>query len=106
LYQNGIFVQLGIDPETFSWHALASCGNMQDDLFFDLYEEKDKKWAKQADEMCLHCPMIRECFLQGTNNDETGVWGGFYLDKGKIDKTRNAHKTEAIVRNLSARIYD
>lgn len=106
LYPRSILEQLGIDPRTFVWQELASCGGMPTDNFFDKYEERNKKWAIQIDEICLHCPMTRECFEAGTEGQETGVWGGFYLDHGEVDRSKNAHKTEDIVLKLSAKIYD
>lgn len=105
-FLNSILEQLGIDPKTFSWHKLANCQNMKINDFFDKYEAKNKNWARQIDEICVHCPVTKECFLTGIENKETGVWGGFYLDRGEVDPIKNAHKTEKMVKDLSARIYD
>jgi len=105
-YPRNILEQLGIDPKTFVWQELAGCNGMPTDLFFDKYEERNnKRRAVQIDNICLHCPVTKECFFAGVEGQETGVWGGFYLDRGEVDRSKNAHKTEDIVRELSARIY-
>lgn len=103
---------LGIDPWTFSWSDLASCRSIdielitsEDDIFFDLYE-KDPVQARQTDEMCLRCPVIKECFFYGQENGETGVFGGFYLEKGEASQSRNKHKTIETAEALMARIFD
>lgn len=33
-----------------------------------------------AKEVCRECPVRADCFLAGVNNNETGVWGGAWLD--------------------------
>jgi hypothetical protein len=102
---------LGIDTETFDWSDLASCKiidpeliRAEGDIFFDGYE-KSESIAKATDEICLHCPVTKECFDYGQENELTGVWGGFYLNKGDVDRSRNKHKTEEVVKKLSERIF-
>lgn len=90
--------ELGIDPESFEWNDLALCRNIEiegpeTDAFFDQYES-DEEAAKATDQMCLHCPVIRECFFAGSQGQQ-GVWGGVYWNgAGKPDKNKNSHKTE------------
>ncbi len=103
---------LGINVDTLDWTDLASCRSTAPDLltgeadiFFDKYE-KDPNQARATDETCLRCPVTKECFEYGQDNDLDGVWGGFYLRKGALDPVRNKHKTEEIVRKLSHRIFD
>jgi len=98
-----ILKQLGVDPELLRWQHLASCAGMDVDYFFDDYESTK---ARQIDEVCAGCPVIKECFRRGTETKEMGVWGGFYLDGGQVSKKKNSHKTEAMVKKLSGRIYD
>lgn len=88
-----LFNSLGIDPDRFLWQDLAACKGLDFNLFFDDYEE-NQVHAKVIDEMCLHCPVIRDCYLSGTDNNETGVWGGIYLTNGVVDKGRNLHKSQ------------
>jgi hypothetical protein len=89
------------EEKEFVWQDLAACDSMTgvrrpdgtvDDWFFDSYENSTV--AEQVDEMCRRCPVRRNCLYAGVTNNEQGVWGGFYLTNGKMDKTRNAHKTE------------
>ena len=103
---------LGIDADTLNWTDLGTCSSIDlefvtgdGDIFFDLYE-KNPNQARATDEMCLRCPVTQECFNYGQDNELTGVWGGFYLTKGDVDQSRNKHKSEEIVRQLSERIYD
>ena len=63
------------------------------DIFFDDYEQ-DVFVAENTDAMCISCPVARQCGLTGVRGKEWGVWGGVYLKDGKIDKARNAHKTD------------
>lgn len=69
------------------------CLNMDTNLFFDQYEE-DKELAKKVDRLCTRCPAQRKCLAYGVSNQEWGVWGGVYLQDGKISKEFNIHKTE------------
>jgi hypothetical protein len=69
------------------------------DWFYDNYET-DKELAKQADQVCLHCPVIKMCHEQGVMNKEKGVWGGIYMDLGRPDKQYNSHKEPEIWKQL------
>lgn len=89
--------ELGVDPEDFDWRDLALCRNMKiessdEDVFYDRYES-DTESAKAADQICLHCPVISQCFMEGSKG-QTGLWGGVYWNgSGKPDKNKNSHKT-------------
>lgn len=96
---------LGIDEEELGWHDLAMCRGMDRELFYDKYEA-DEKVAKTTDEICLSCPVLQDCLLQGLDNNEIGVWGGIYLDRGKVDMDRNKHKTQDVWDELRGRIGD
>jgi transcription factor WhiB len=95
---------LGIDAERFTWQDLAACKNMDVNLFFDRYE-KEPRVAKQVDQICLHCPVIEECFNDGQYREEMGVRAGFYLVRGEVDEARNKHKDRATVLALTKRIF-
>lgn len=95
---------LGIDPETLKWQDLASCKKMSTNLFFDDYESS-RVVAEQIDSMCSSCPVTKECYEFGKDKKETGVFGGFYLINGQVDRKRNEHKTQEIAARLADRIY-
>lgn len=93
---------LGVDPDDLEWHDLAMCAGMDREDFYDNYESNPNT-AKLIDEVCLSCPVIRECLRAGVENGEYGVWGGFYLNAGNVDPNRNAHKTKEVVKRLKER---
>jgi hypothetical protein len=71
----------------------AICKDMDFNLFFDRYEE-DHNVAKKIDLLCVRCPVQRDCLAHGVSNAEWGVWGGVYLQDGKISKEFNTHKSK------------
>jgi len=102
-----ILDELGLDAESFQWGDLALCRNTVDspanDVFFDVYES-DKESAKAADEMCMHCPVARECFFEGSKG-KTGLWGGVYWNgAGAPDKNKNSHKTDEVWTQIHQRV--
>lgn len=103
--QIDILKALGLDSETLSWRDLKACSLSTAELFFDLYE-KDAVYARQADQICLRCPVAKECFEYGQYNEETGCWGGFWMDKGEVSESRNKHKTQEIAESLAKRLFD
>jgi len=98
-----LFDFIGIDESDIQWYHLAACNGMtkspEFDWFYDLYET-DKTAAKQVDQMCMSCPVIKICHDEGVKNKEKGVWGGVYLDLGRVDKQYNLHKTPEIWKQL------
>jgi hypothetical protein len=99
---SSILNDLGLDPEEFEWWDLAACKGMDTHLFYDKYES-DPNIAKNVDQACLACPVIKNCLKAGNDNDEYGVWGGIYLSSGSTDKARNIHKTEEVWKQLKVR---
>ena len=98
-----ILDSLGIDEKDFVWQDLALCVGMNANLFFDTYET-DVEVAKQIDECCLACPVMKECSAKGMGG-EYGVFGGVYWNgSGKPDVNRNAHKTEAVLARIRERL--
>lgn len=75
------------------WKNDAACEGWDVNIFFDKYEE-DLELRPAVDEYCQDCPVARMCFASGITNKEYGVWGGVYLEKGKISKEFNSHKTK------------
>lgn len=107
---SSLFDELGLDPEDFEWRHLSLCRsiNMEtpdDDVFFDRYES-DEEAAKATDQICLHCPVISECFFAGAEG-QYGVWGGVYWNgSGKPDKNKNSHKTEDVWDEIRTKVAD
>ena len=104
----GILDELGLDKDDFEWQDLGICRGMKiktpdEDIFFDRYET-DVESAKAADQMCLHCPVVQQCFLEGAKGNY-GLWGGLYWNgAGKQDKNKNAHKTEEVWNELHKKV--
>lgn len=91
------------------WEDYAACIDMpiryfhKDDNDPDNYEE-DEQIALITDEICLSCPVIEQCLKKGMSGGEWGVWGGVYLSAGKIDKTRNSHKSKEVWKRWNKRV--
>lgn len=96
---SSILNKLGLDKESLSWQDLALCLGMDTNLFFDKYEV-DVNIAKGVDEACMSCPVIAMCYNYGASSDNYGVWGGFYLSSGNIDKSKNSHKTKEVIKKI------
>lgn len=103
-----ILDELGLDANEVFWQDLAGCKNVvqryeaedgTDVLFdplFDDYENDEAPYPVRnaTDDMCMACPVQAICYDYGKRNSEPGVWGGVYLVNGRIDRTRNEHKTK------------
>jgi hypothetical protein len=74
-----------------NWQEDAKCVNLDTNIFFDKYEE-DYNLRLAVDKMCSTCPVRKECIAYAVSRQEWGVWGGVYLEKGKISKEFNDHK--------------
>lgn len=103
---------LGINLETASWQDLATCKDIDrnlitadNDIFYDSYE-KNPQQAIQTDEICLNCPVTKECFFFGQDHELTGTFGGFYMEKGTAKPERNRHKTDKIAQELARKIFE
>lgn len=94
---------LGLDADELEWQDLSLCANMETELFYDKYESSSSV-AKMVDEMCLSCPVFKQCLQTATENGEWGVWAATYLTSGKPDKNRNSHKTEDVWNQIKERI--
>lgn len=96
--------ELGLEKDRVQWYHLAACKNMDINWFYDKYEDKkedpNRIHAKQVDEICLGCPVISHCLQEGIDKKQVGVWGGIYLNLGRIDKDMNEHKTPEIWKAL------
>ena len=91
---SNILNDLGIHEDDAKWYDFALCKGMDTNLFFDKYEE-DQSFAKSLDNLCNSCPVNKTCFAWGVSQKEWGVWGGIYIENGKISREFNKHRSKA-----------
>lgn len=75
------------------WKNQAKCLNYDTNIFFDKYEE-DEALRPAVEKLCSQCPVARQCFAVGVSQKAYGVWGGVYLEDGKISRQFAKHKTK------------
>lgn len=75
------------------WKEDGNCRDYDTNLFFDKYEE-DLDLRPAIDKLCSDCPVVRQCFAVGVSQKEWGVWGGIYLENGKISREFNKHRSK------------
>lgn len=76
-----------------SWKDDSACLNYDVNFFFDKYEE-DEELRPAIDNLCAGCPLARQCFAVGVSQKEWGVWGGIYLENGKISREFSKHRSK------------
>jgi|SRR5215217_251894 hypothetical protein len=91
---------LGINPREFAWHDVAACKGYTLNDFFDEYE-KGGATARAVDELCISCPVQKECYEKGVESGSSGVWGGLYLSNGQVSKTKNSHKNRETMERIA-----
>lgn len=99
---SNILDELGLEKDNINWWDISACKGMDTNLFYDTYEN-DINIAKNIDEACMSCPVLKMCYQSGVDNDEYGVWGGVYLNSGQIDKSKNLHKTKEVWKMLRSK---
>lgn len=100
---DSVYEALGLDPEEVVWQDLALCrGTTPTNWFYEDYE--DENISHIVDEMCLSCPVMRQCLQQGIENSEYGVWGSIYLTAGKKDDNKNKYKTPSTMQRIHDRL--
>jgi hypothetical protein len=75
------------------WKDEASCQGYDTNLFFDKYED-DVSLRPAIESVCASCPVAKQCFAVGVSQKEWGVWGGIYLENGKISREFNKHRNK------------
>lgn len=76
------------------WKDEAACQGYDTNLFFEKYED-DVTLRPAIESVCASCPVAKECFAVGVSQKEWGVWGGIYLENGKISREFNRHRTKS-----------
>ena len=79
--------------ENHIWQDDANCQDFDTNLFFDSYEE-DVNLRPAIDALCADCPVVKQCFAAGISTKAWGVWGGVYLENGKISREFSKHRTK------------
>ena len=97
---SNILNDLNLNSDSVNWWDISACSGMDTNLFFDTYESNENV-AKNIDQCCLSCPVMKICYDSGVQNNEYGVWGGVYLSSGLIDKIKNSHKTKEIWKKVN-----
>ena len=75
------------------WKDDAACLGQDTNLFFDKYEE-DESLRPKVDSLCAGCPVAKQCFAVGVSQKEWGVWGGIYIENGKVSREFNRHRSK------------
>ena len=75
------------------WKDQGLCRDYDTNLFFDKYEE-DIDLRPAIDNLCSRCTVARQCFAVGVSQKEWGVWGGIYIENGKISREFSKHRTK------------
>jgi hypothetical protein len=94
-HEPSLLDELGLDEQTLAWYQLSSCKGMDLDLFFESYESDDEI-AKAMDEVCLSCPVFKDCLTSAFDYKDSGLRAAIYLTNGKTDKAKNEHKTPEV----------
>lgn len=90
-----------IVQEDMSWTDEANC--IGEFNIFDNYE-KGGVYAQRADDMCINCPVIKECFNHGIRGAH-GQWGGvFWNGSGSPDLKANEHKSQAYIDEVERKV--
>ena len=74
-----------------AWKENANCLGYDVNLFFETYEDNEQL-RPAIDANCAACPVARKCFAVGVSQKEWGVWGGVYLESGKVSREFNRHR--------------
>lgn len=83
--------------EDMKWMDNANCVGKE--KAFDNYEQGGI-YAQEADEMCITCPVIKECFIAGSRG-QWGQWGGvFWKGNGEPDLRANEHKSSEFMEEV------
>ena|ERR1700745_739545 len=101
---DNVFDALGIDLDELSWQDLALCSGMDTNMFYDKYD--DENISHIVDEVCLSCPVMKQCLQQGIENSEWGCWGSIYLTSGKKDENKNKFKTPETWKRIHKRLSE
>jgi hypothetical protein len=75
------------------WKDKGLCKGMDTEMFFDRYET-DENVRVAVEDMCMSCPVVRDCLATGISQKSWGVRGGIYLENGEISREFSKHLTK------------
>ena len=102
---NDILNELGVDEDDLNWQDLAYCKTI-DPKYFDRYYQDSPHLRPVVDDMCMSCPVLKECGIAAVTNRESYVWAATFFDNGVPVPEMNDHKTEDFKRRLRERIRE
>lgn len=93
------------EEREFDWRDLGICSNSDFQIsdFFEKYEESAEH-ARLIDELCLACPVMRQCALEAQQNKEIGTRGAIYWDAGSPSDSKNSHKTPEVWKRIERKL--
>lgn len=96
---------LAEEESELDWRAFGICSNSDFEIsdFFEKYEESPGH-AKLIDELCLACPVMKQCALEAIESKDIGARGAIYWDEGRPSDSRNSHKTPEMWKKIERRI--
>lgn len=65
------------------WREEASCKDMPTSIFFDGWFDLTKNEKKSIVEMCVLCPVRRQCYNYAVKSQSHGVWAGKDFKNGR-----------------------
>jgi hypothetical protein len=102
---NEILNEFGIDEADVDWKDFAYCKSI-DPRYFDRFYQDTPKLRPIVDDLCLSCPVLKECGIAAVTNRESYVWAGTFFDNGVPVPEMNDHKTEEFKNRLKERIRE
>jgi WhiB family transcriptional regulator, redox-sensing transcriptional regulator len=91
----------GLPPpvvEAYQWQDQAQCRHLSVALFFEPDTSRGghrEEHERQAKQVCLGCPVIRECLEHALAAEEHGVWGGLTArERAELRVARQAGVTQ------------
>ncbi len=100
-----ILEQLGLQEDRLAWQDLAAC-RRDDPKYFDKYYQDNPVVRPMVDEICINCPVIKECFTSAARNKESFLWAATWLDNGQPVSEMSDHQTKEFKQRLRERLIN
>jgi hypothetical protein len=97
--------EFGLDAAEVHWKDFAACKNL-DPKYFDRYYQDKPKLRPVVDEICLSCPVFKECATEAVLHKESYVWAATYFDNGTMVPEMNDHKTDEVKARMAERLSE